>query len=157
MRLLAGLQAGTAGGLLMLAYFSLQSAILRQPWWSMANLLGTAIYGQSALWRGLGRATLAGAALQLLIAAAVGILFGVFFSRLRGWTAPLLLGIATGVACFFFCHDGMFGRISPLIPVYAPRSSTIVGHLLLGLALSRVAAIYRSLEPVFARAPATEG
>ena len=149
--ILAGIQAGVAGGILMLLYFSLQSLMLHKPWWTMANLLGTAVYGQTALWRGLGRATIAGAAFQIIIAGFIGALFGLanaYSVRLANWTSALLVGLASGLASFFLCHDWLYGLISPLIPVYAPRSSALIAHLLFGLALSRVTSIYRAMQPV---------
>lgn len=140
---LAGLQAGTLGGVIMLAYFSVHSLLQHQPWWSMPNLLGTAVYGQTALWRGLGRATLAGAAFQLLIAGAVGALFGLLFAKTRHGAFGVLAGLLAGALCFFLCHEYLFAWISPLIPVYASRPSALMGHLLLGLSFSGAGAIYR--------------
>src|SRR3981081_2658958 len=101
---LAGLEAGVIGGMAMFLFLAAHSALRGQSWWSYANLLGSVVYGPSALWRGLGRATLAGMAMQVLMSGVAGVLFGVCFARTRGRMVSLLLGLSSGVIWFFLTH-----------------------------------------------------
>ena len=139
---LAGLETGVIGGVAMLLFLFANSALRGQSWWSYANLLGSVVYGSSALWRGLGRATIAGIALQALMSGVAGALFGVCFARTRGRMVSLLLGLSCGVIWFFVSHWFLFKGIGPLVPVYASQPATLLGHVILGLALSRTSTLY---------------
>jgi hypothetical protein len=140
---LAGLEAGVIGGLAMLLFLCAHSALRGQVWWSYANLLGSIVYGPSALWRGLSRATLAGIAIQILISGVAGLLYGVCFARTRGRMVSLLLGLSCGVIWFFITYQLFFRGIGPLIPVYASQPATLLGHGILGLVLSRTPRLYQ--------------
>jgi hypothetical protein len=143
-RALAGLEAGVIGGALLMAFVSLDSMWHRQPWWSFENLAGSVIYGQSALWRGLGRATVAGAALELVSGGLAGCLFGIVFAHVRGRALALVSGLSFGGVWFYLSHRLLFGWIGPLVPLYAAQPATFLGHLLLGLVLSRTPVLYWS-------------
>ncbi len=146
-RVLAGLQAGVTGGMVMLLYFSASSILQRQHWWSMQNLLGSAIYGNAALWKGLGKATLAGASMQIVLAALSGILFAVLISHLPApRPVQLLLALAWGAATYMMLYNFLFFHGAPLIPLYSPRSSPLLAYFLLGISLSRVEPIYQHLS-----------
>ena len=139
---LAGLETGVLGGVAMMLFLFAHSTLRGQSWWSYANLLGSVVYGPSALWRGLGRATVAGIAIQVLMGGAAGVLFGVCFARTRGRVESLLLGLSSGVIWFFVCHWFLFKGIGPLVPVYASQPATLLGHVILGLVLSRTSMLY---------------
>ena len=138
---LAGLETGVIGGAAMLLFLFAHSILRGQFWWGYANLLGSVAYGSSALWRGLGRATLAGIALQLLLSGLLGVLFGVCFARTRGRALSLLLGLSSGAIWFLVVYWIVFRRIGPLIPVYSSRPATLLGHMILGLVLSRTSTL----------------
>lgn len=131
----------------MLTFLCAHSVLRGQPWWSYANLLGSMVYGSSALWRGLGRATLAGIAVQILSCGIVGVLFGVCFARTRGRLVSLLLGLSSGVIWFSFSHWILFKGLAPLVPVYASQPATLLGYMILGLVLSRTSMLYRDWPP----------
>lgn len=146
LRVLAGLQAGVVGGLLMLLYFSTSSVLQRQQWWSFETLLGSAIYGNVAIWRGLGRATLAGACLQVFLAGAAGILFSMALIAFRwGTLLRLVFALAFTTAWYFMLYNLIFPAIAPLVPLYSSRMAPIMAHLLLGIALWRIPAVLRQL------------
>ena len=145
---LAGLQTGVIGGLAMLGFLFAHSILRGQPWWSFANLMGSLVYGPSALWRGMGRATFAGIALQVILSGIAGVLFGVCFARTRGRLVSLLLGLSSGVIWFGCCHWILFKGIAPLIPVYASQPSTLLGYMILGLVLSRTSMLCPDWPPV---------
>ena len=134
---LAGLETGVLGGMAMLLFLFTNSVLRGQPWWSYANLLGSAVYRSSALWRGFGRATCAGIALQILLSGVAGVLFGVCFARTRGRTMSLLLGMSSGIIWFSICHWMLFTRVAPLVPVYASQPATLLAYMILGLMLSQ--------------------
>ena len=144
---LAGLEAGVIGGLAMLLFLFAHSMLRGQVWWSYANLLGSVVYGSSALWRGLGRATLAGIAVQVLTCGIAGVLFGVCFARTRGRLLSLLLGLSCGAIWFFATYWFVFKGIGPLVPVYASQPATLLGHLILGFVLSRTSTLYLEWPP----------
>ena len=145
-RMLAGLQAGVIGGLVMLVFFSVSSILQRQHWWSMPNLLGAAVYGNAALWKGLGKATLAGVAMQVVLAAISGILFAVLISHLPvPRYGQLLLALSWGSATYLILYNLLFFYIAPLIPLYSPRIAPVLAYFLLGISLSRVQPIYQHL------------
>ena len=128
--------------------FLFAHSLLRgQSWWSYANLLGSVAYGASALWRGLGRATVAGIAIQILMSGVAGVLFGVCFARTRGRMVSLLLGVSSGLIWFFVSHGILFKGIGPLVPVYASQPATLLGHMILGLVLSRTSILFLEWAP----------
>jgi hypothetical protein len=142
---LAGLEAGVIGGLSLLVFLGAHSALRGQSWWSYANLLGSVVYRSSALWRGFGRATLAGIAVQIIGSGLAGVLFGVCFARTRGRTVSLLIGVSCGVIWFFISYRFVYSAIGPLVPVYASQPATLLGHMILGLVLSRTGPLYEEL------------
>ena len=125
----------------MLVFFALNSVLRGQHWWIMASLLGTAVYGPSALRQGTFRGALAGIALQIFFCGISGALFGVVLARVRGSLTRLAAGLVCGAAWYFLSYEVLFPVISPLVPVYATRAVPLMGHLLFGLSLSRVSAI----------------
>lgn len=146
-RCLAGLQAGVTGGLVMLAYYSAGAMLQRQPWWMPENLLGAAVYGNAALWKGPSKATLAGCAWQLVAAGIAGIVYAVCFAGARWLRFPVssISALLWALGYYFLLYEAILPRIAPLIPLYSTRATPLMGYLLLGLALSRVPTIYRTL------------
>jgi hypothetical protein len=146
-RTLAGLQAGVTGGIIMLLYYSAGALLQRQYWWMPENLLGTAIYGNSAIWKGPGRATLAGCAWQLVASGLAGILYAYCFAHLRSLRFPVswLVALAWSLGVYFVLYDLVLPSAAPLIPLYSTRATPLMAYLLLGLALARIPTIYRQL------------
>ena len=146
-RTLAGLQAGVTGGIIMLLYYSAGALLQRQYWWMPENLLGTAIYGNSAIWKGPGRATLAGCAWQLVTSGVAGILYAYCFAHFRSLRFPVswLVALAWSLGVYFVLYDLVLPSVAPLIPLYSTRATPLMAYLLLGLALARIPTIYRQL------------
>jgi hypothetical protein len=143
---LAGVQAGVLGGLVMLAALSVAALLEHDAWWSYPNLIGATFYGTRALRSGAGWPTVAGISFQLVIAGCAGALFALTFGRTK---APLraVLGVAWG-ALLFYLSRKMYQEIAPLVALYAPDTSMLLGHMLLGAFLGRV----RSAQTSAARA-----
>jgi hypothetical protein len=140
---LAGLETGVIGGLSLLTFLCAHSALRGVSWWSYTNLLGSVVYGPSALRRGFGRATLAGLAVEILLSGFAGLVFGVCFARTRGRLMSLLLGLSCGVIWFFISFGTIFRVIGPLVPVYASQPATLLGHMIFGFVLSRTSLVYQ--------------
>jgi hypothetical protein len=130
--MLAGLQAGVLGGVVMLLVLSVAAMIHGRSFWSASNLLATTFYGEDALRRGFRYATLSGAALLLILAGVLGILFALATSRIGHRFRIRLLGIVFALAWFVLCDRTLWAAVSPLIDIYAPSLDMTLGHLMLG-------------------------
>ena len=146
--LLAGLQAGVMGALLMLLWLGLSSTWNRRTWrglWTIPNLMASTFYGDSALRRGFASTTFSGIALHVLVYAAIGALFGLLVrghgSRLR----VLLFGVLSGVAWYYLAFGLLWKNLNPLVPLYTPDRPMLVGHLLFGGVLGRFPVYLRQL------------
>jgi hypothetical protein len=139
-RSLAGLQAGMLGGLAMLAVLALAPALDRRAWWSYPNLLAACFYGPRAIGGGLGWPTVAGGALQMLIAGTAGALFGALFGRHSGSRRIALLGLLWGFFVFFGSEQ-VYKFSSPVVVAYMPRSASVVAHMIYGICLASISRI----------------
>ena len=135
----------------MLLYFSVDALLQRQRWAAPEILLGTAVYGNWAIWHGNCKAMLAGAGFQLVIAGLAGISCAMLFSGFRpfrgGGFLALASGLAFGFAWYSLWYLLILPRFAPLIPQYTSRSVAIAAHALLGLLLSRIPKFYQQLDP----------
>lgn len=131
---LNGLHAGVLGGLAMLGWFLLASSLLRQPLWTVPNLLGALVNGDSVPIGGFGFASLVGLALVLSLAGALGALFGMTTRRLSG-RRRLLLGILVGLAVYYVTQTLLFRKLGAVAWIYAAPRSWLVAHLLWGAIL----------------------
>jgi hypothetical protein len=134
---LAGIQAGVIGALILLGYVALDSAWHRRSVWTVPNLLASTFYGESAYRPGLGARTSAGVALLLVLYGVLGAVFGLVVrdqdSRLR----VMLLGLIYGTGWFFLSFDVLWKYVNPLVNIYSPDRAMLVGHLLYGGTLGR--------------------
>jgi len=129
---LAGIQAGVAGALTLLAYLALDSAWHRRSVWTVPNLLASTFYGESAYRQGFGMRTSAGVALLLVIYGLLGALFGLVIRDHGTVLRVILFGLIYGTACFFLSFDWAWKHVNPLVPLYYPQRAMLVGHLLYG-------------------------
>src|ERR1700710_982188 len=81
--ILAGLEAGILGGLLMALWLALIAPVLGRPWWFVLNLFASYTYDIRAIRDGAGMATLTGVAIQVLAGGMLGILMGMLGSGNR--------------------------------------------------------------------------
>jgi hypothetical protein len=133
-KVLAGVAAGALGGTVLLIFLALTAMIHQDPWWRFPNLVGTTFYGADALRSGFSRATLSGAAFEILLAGAAGAIFSsVAGDSLRGLRLALA-GMIAGLLWMYFSNL-VFARLSPLIPLYSETWPLTAGHLLLGACL----------------------
>src|SRR5438309_583544 len=111
-RVLAGLEAGVLGGLLMLVALIVLSLAEGDPWWNVPNLLGSTFYNGRILRSGVGWPTVVGVAFQILTTGIVGAIFGWLFVGTFGLPRLTLLGTVTGLV-WFYLSNLLYRTINP--------------------------------------------
>lgn len=132
---LIGIQSGVVGGLSMLAWFLLASSLLRQPLWTMPNLIGALLSEDVLVRRGFGWNALVGVAVLLVWTGLLGALFGLATHQVHSRRRLLLLGLLSGVMTFYVSNAVVFRKLGAVAWVYSSPRSLLVAHLLLGVAL----------------------
>lgn len=143
--LLAGIEAGTLGGIVMLAYLTIASLWNGRSIWYSANLLATTFYGEAALRRGFRWMTMSGLAFHFFLAAVVGIAFAYVTSGVTGRGRVLLMGLFFGLAWYYLSFGLLWKHVNPLVPQYSPEVGMIVAHLLFGACLAKAPQFRRAL------------
>lgn len=139
---LAGIQAGTVGALILLGYLALDSAWHRRSIWTVANLLASTFYGESAFRQGFAASTSTGVALLLLLYGILGLLFALVVRDHGTRTRVLLAGLIYGTGWFFLSFDILWKHVNPMVQIYSPDRAMLVGHLLYGGVLGRGFPVY---------------
>jgi len=129
---LAGIQAGMAGALVLLAYLALDSIWHRRSIWTVANLLASTFYGEAAYRQSFGLRTGAGLALAFVIYGLLGLLFGLIVRDYGTVARGTLLGLIYGTAWFFLSFDWIWKHVNPMVALYSPDRAMLIGHLLYG-------------------------
>lgn len=128
------------GGVAMVAVLMLVSMLERRSWWGYPNLLALGFYGARSISGGPGWPTVAGIALELVIAGSGGMLFGVLFGSLGGSRRIAFLGLLWGVLVFYGSEQ-LYRATSPIVAAYLPRSASIVAHMIYGVCLAGIGRI----------------
>ncbi len=123
-----------AGALLTL--FAFTSILRRHVWWEVPNLLGSTFYHYRAFYSGPGIATMAGAALELMLGGLVGAVFGAVWGNVRPRHRLILLGTLTGLAWFYLANVFLWPRLNPLVPLYWPEPAAVLCHAVFGACLA---------------------
>ena len=134
-RMLYGIEAGVVGGLAMLGLLAAWSMWQRHVWWEFPNLFGSTFYHARAFYSGPGRATVAGAALQLTISGLIGAIFGLACGNVRSRHRLILLGTLVGLGWFYLANALVWPWLNPLIPLYWPKQAAVLSHVLFGACL----------------------
>jgi len=132
---LAGLHRGVLGGLVMVGWFLLVSSLLRQPTWTVPNLLATLINQDALLRRGFGWTSLVGVALTVFVTGLIGAAFGLLTGTVRSRLRLLLLGILAGLVTYWITGALVFRRLGAVAWIYASPRTLLVAHLLFGAVL----------------------
>jgi len=137
-RVLAGLDVGLYGALLVLACLCFHSWLRGEFWWSKLNVAGSFFYGEQAFQAGLGHVTLAGTALLLLIYSALGAVLAFITPPPPRWYRSLMVGLV-GIFLFqLFADRWLWRHFHPFAAAYFPRIATIPANLLFGLSMIRL-------------------
>ncbi len=147
---LAGLETGVLGGLAMLAWLVAGAQFFALPWWALPNLMASGFYGQAVFRGGPGMMTLAGAALHLVVAGSVGLVFGLLAPGSLSYLRLALLGACAGLAWYYLSTSPQWNKLSPLLPLHGPRSLLYSAHLLYGAMLALIRANHRKLTGTLA-------
>ena len=144
--LLAGLQAGMAGGLLLLLWLAAASLFYRHSAWWVPNLYASTFFGDATLREAFSKYTWSGIAFLLAQFAAFGALFAVIARQDRDRLRAVLFGVAASIGWYYLTFHGLWKSVSPLMLVYSPDRPIFAGHLLYGVWLGRTPLYARRLE-----------
>jgi len=133
--ILAGVEAGVLGGLAMLGWFLLSSALLHHSVWTIPNLLGSVLDDGEMLRSGFSGVTVSGLSLHFFVAGVVGILFGLVAAGIRSRRRVMFLGIITGLIWFYLSNAFIWRKLGALVWVYSSPRTLLVGHLVFGIVL----------------------
>jgi hypothetical protein len=149
---LAGLQAGMAAALFMLAWLGLAAVWRQSSFWTAENLWASTFYGASAIHRGFSTSTLSGTALYLLVYSTLGGLFAaVVRARLPRLTL-LLAGVAVAAGWYYLSFHVIWHTVNPLVSLLHAERPTLLGHVIYGAALAG----FPRYLPIAASAPLPE-
>jgi hypothetical protein len=152
-RWLAGLDTAVVAALAGGSWFCFATWLRGEYWWAPLNVAGALFYGDRAFHLGLGRATLAGAALLLVLHTLLGTLITRAVPSPARIVPALLIGLAGGVLCQLAAERWFWSQLHPFAPAYFPRTSTLPAHLLFGVSLARIGARRRALLSAFGPPP----
>lgn len=146
-RLLAGLETGVVGGVVMLGWLALVSVFIsRHSPWIVPNLLAARFFRTSAGAHGFSAATLPGLAIHIVTAGVLGMLFALLVrdagGRLRVTLAGLLAGLLWRQFSVAFFQAGGGARMM----AFAGSAAALSAHLLYGLVLGRYPAALESVR-----------
>ena len=152
---LAGVQAGTVAGLLLLGYLALDSKWHGRSIWTIPNLFASTFYGEAAYRPGYGAHTTAGLALLLVLYGLLGALFALVVRDHGSAMRVTMLGLIFGAGWFFVSFEWLWKHVNPMVPLYSPDRAMLVGHILYGAVLGQRFPVYlRSIRRW--QAPAAE-
>ena len=135
--LLAGLEGGMVGALLMLAWLGIAAVWQQRSFWTSENLMASAFYGTESIRSGFATRTLPGMALYLAIYPLLGALLAAALrdrlSRLR----TTLVCIVGAMLWYYASFHWIWERVMPLVALLHAERPTAIGHLIFGLWLGR--------------------
>ena len=157
---LAGLQAGMAAALFMLAWLGVAAVWRQSSFWTAENLWASTFYGSSAIRSGFATSTLSGIALYLLVYSIFGGLFAAVVRAKLPRPTLLLAGVAVAAGWYYLSFHVIWHAVNPLVSLLHAERPTLLGHVIYGAA---VAAFPRYLPgappaaaPAFVVAPEQE-
>lgn len=149
---LAGLQAGMAAALVMLAWLGLSAVWRQSSFWTAENLWASTFYGTSAIRSGFSTSTLSGIALYLLVYSTLGGLFAAVVRAKLPRLTLLLIGVAVAAGWYYLSFHVIWHTINPLVSLLHAERPTLLGHVIYGAALAG----FPRYLPVAALAPTVE-
>ncbi len=145
-RMLAGVETGILGALVMIGWFALDAMMERQYWWAMLNLWGSTVYHNRVFSMGLGMATLAGAAIHFFLHGLGGAAWGLVAGRAKSFWMQLGGSFAAAAIWYVFLMTAVWPAIAPLVNRISPHPATWLAYVLFGATLSRCAQRARTIE-----------
>ncbi len=146
LRVLAGLEVGVFGGILMIAWFVLDAWLRHEFVWKVPNLIASSVYGQSVFRRAFGMPAVTGMAIHTIAAGSVGMLFGLAMVRLPGAARRTLFAFGASFGWYWIARAWLWEAISPLLPYYTNPATLFMGHVLFAVSLSRFSSRLERLQ-----------
>ncbi len=140
-RLLAGLQAGMLGGLLLSAYFWLESLLFARSVWQAPRLFAAALLGPGGAHPHFDFSTVIGYSVLLLCCGAMGLLFAVLVPPATAGIWALNAGIAYSLVWYLVVMRELL--VSPIGGM--PSGFTMLGYFLFGALLTLYGRYYRRI------------
>jgi hypothetical protein len=160
---LAGLQAGVAGALVLLACLMIGSLWNGRSIWVVPNLFATTFFGSGAYRNNWARTTWVGLALLVALYGALGALCGWVWGDRRNAARPdsgralrRLYGAVAGILVYLVFFDWVWKHVNPLVTLYAPNRQLQIGHVLWGIVLVRAPLYARRIAASTSPAPVEE-
>jgi hypothetical protein len=135
--LLAGLQAGMVGVLLMLVWLGVSAAWQQRSFWTAENLMASAFYGPGSIHSGFASRTLPGLALYVVLYSVLGALLGLAVRNRATRMLTILLAIFFAMVWYYASFHWMWERVMPLVALLHAERPTAIGHVIYGLWLGR--------------------
>ena len=135
--LLAGLQAGMVGVLLMLAWLGTDAVWQQRSFWTAENLMASVFYGTRSIHSGFASRTLPGVALYLVLYSLLGALVAVVVRNRLRRPRTMLLCIVLALVWYYASFRWIWERVMPLVALLHAERPTVLGHLIYGLWLGR--------------------
>lgn len=143
-RSLAGLDAGVGGGLVVLFWLTIVARIQGDYWWAKLNVAGALFYGDRVYSMGWGRASLAGAAIFLILYSLLGLAYSLL-ARPRGTGFNLLAAMTVALLWHQMADALLWPRWNRSAPVYFHPVVMLPAHVWFGLSLLRFAPRFRRI------------
>lgn len=147
--LLAGLESGILGAVLMIGWFALDSIWERQYWWAMLNLWGAGVYHNRVFSMGFGVATLAGASMHFFLHGTAGALWALAASRISNYWLHLVCSFAAAAGFYVFLMHAFWPSVAPVVSRITPLPATALAYCLFGAAISRTSHRARQIELIW--------
>lgn len=155
-RLLAGMDVGLSAALAVLTWLLVHSWLRGEYWWAKLNVAGALFYGPEVYRMGVGRATLAGFALLVVVYSLLGLLYAMV-AKTEGYGRNLLTALVWCAVWHLVAERWFWPGMDVFGPAYFPTLATLPAHLITALCLARFGVRYASLAASFgAPAPAAE-
>jgi len=148
-RLLAGLESGILGALIMILWFALDAFLERQYWWAMLNLWGAGVYHNRVFSMGLGVATLAGASTHFFLHGLAGAIWALAAARVGNYWLHLALSFGAAAGWYLLLMHVFWPAVAPVVSRITPLPATILAYFLFGVAISRNAQRARQLDAIW--------
>jgi hypothetical protein len=121
----------------MLVWLGISAMWMRHSFWSPANIMATALRGETAIRPGFGPGTPSGIALYLVIYSLLGAMFALLVRRRLTGLGTLLASILVSMAWYWLWFRFLALRTMPLIWLLHTEKSTQFGHMIYGALLAR--------------------
>lgn len=148
-RLLAGLESGILGAVVMIGWFALDAVLERQYWWAMLNLWGAGVYHNRVFSMGFGMATLAGVSTHFFLHGVGGAIWSLAAARMSNYWLHLAGSLVAAAVWYSVLMYGFWPAVAPVVSRISPIPATLLAYLLFGAALSRNARRARQLDAVW--------